>query len=69
MIKRNNNSTSIKGKCDFDCPFLDSNVFDTRGKCLLFNEALTPKTKFGEVEAWETCNDCDIISGKLPKTP
>lgn len=47
-------------RCD-DCPFLDQDFLKRRAKCLLFRETLTPRMKWGDVEYWNTCEQCSHV--------
>ena len=53
------------GICGRACHFLKADDFRRYGKCLLFKEALAPQHHYGDVEAWETCVDCDEIANKV----
>ena len=47
-----------------DCIFKDSDWLDETAKCLLFNEPLKPHRKYGDIEYWDQCHQCRLISRK-----
>lgn len=50
-----------KTNCSSNCPFLDSDWFDSVATCLLFKETLRPIMDYGSVEGWNTCTSCDKV--------
>ena len=46
--------------CDM-CPFMDNDFLDRVGTCLLFKETLRPNYAHGDVESWNTCDQCQIV--------
>lgn len=50
--------------CDRDCVFLQDDVWKHRGVCLLFQRALIPVVKHGEIEGWDVCDECSSVLRK-----
>jgi len=49
-------------QCDNECMFLHADLLDRVGKCLLFNESLSPKVTYDAVEYWRQCVRCKVVS-------
>lgn len=52
-------------RCHNECPFFDASYIVGTGKCLLFNEVLRPKRRYGDVEYWEACRQCHHVVSRL----
>ena len=46
-------------KC-LECDFKDADMFGHYGRCLLFKESLVPRIKYGDVDYYKPCNECNL---------
>lgn len=42
-----------------ECMFKSTDFLNNVGTCLLFNKTLNPRIRYGSVEYWYTCDECD----------
>lgn len=51
-----------KHACSNTCPFLESDIDNETGKCLLFSEPLRRfYTREGDFDGWLNCNQCKKV--------